>query len=70
MDLSLPAMNTHSQESDFEEGSDEIAIGLGVVDAKDKAVNSSFSVWDLALTGAGGVEEGEEEEGGRISRRA
>ena len=51
------------QESDFEEGSDEIAIGLGVVDAKDKAVNSSFSVWDLALTGAGGVEEGEEEEG-------
>ena len=55
------------QESDFEEGSDEIAISLGVVDAKDKVVNSSFSVWDLALTGAGGVEEGEEGEEGEES---
>ncbi|MCB4399752.1 S8 family serine peptidase [Synechococcus sp. MU1625] len=40
----------------------ETAISLGVVDAKDTAVDSFFSVWNLAMTGDGGIVEEEESE--------
>ena len=40
----------------------ETSISLGVVNAKDTAVDSFFYVWNLAMTGEGGIVEEEESE--------
>ena len=52
--------NYYIQEGDLLNEAGDLVIALGVVDAKDTAVTTKFSVWDLALTS--GVDDEEDEE--------